>query len=133
MLLLSLAMATALRVALTALTIDVTVDGRGTAGHDGTAGVRGTMTCSVETLVTFEGQVVESVGRSAVAAGSFATEVLCGTTPTPWAVTVTSDSGVPFKPGFALADIQAVGFDPETGTFVGVQSLASLHLTRSVR
>jgi len=46
---------------------------------------------------------------------------------------VTSDSGVPFRPGFALADVQVVGFDPESGVFTGVQSLVSLHLTRSTR
>ena len=77
--------------------------------------------------------MVESLNRSNVAVGSFATEVLCGTTPTPWTVTVTSGSGVPFRPGFAVGDVFATGFDPESGIFTGVQSLVSLHLTRSER
>ena len=134
MVLLPLAAATALWSALAAaLTIDVTVQERAIAGHDGTALIRGTLTCSAETLVTLEGQIVESLGRTAVAAGTFATEVACGTSPTLWTVTVTSDSGVPFRPGFAVADLQAVGFDPESGVFTGVQSLVLLHLTRSTR
>ena len=65
MFLFHLALATALRAALAAvLTIDMTIHERGTAQRDGTAVVRGTLTCSVETLVTVEGLVVESVGRS---------------------------------------------------------------------
>ena len=130
--LLPLALGTALAATLAAsLTIDLGVQFRATAEHDGTAAVGGTLTCSAETLVSLEGDVVETLNRSNVASGTFATEVLCGTTDTPWRVTVTSDSGVPFRPGFALAEVRATGFDPESGTFSGVQSLVFLHLTRS--
>jgi hypothetical protein len=114
----------------TPLMIDLTVHVRATAEHGGTAAVGGTLTCSAETLVSLEGEVVEGLNRSNVAFGTFATEVLCGTTPTPWRVSVASD-GVPFRPGFASADVRATGFDPESGIFSGVQSLVFLHLTRS--
>lgn len=134
MALLPLVIGTALATVLAVpLSIDLVVHERATAERGGTVAIRGTVTCSAETLVTLEGQVVESLGRNGVAAGTFATEVPCGTAPTPWTVTVTSDSGVPFRPGFALADVQAVGFDPESGVFTGVQSLVLLHLTRSAR
>ena len=115
------------------LSIDLVIRARATAEHDGTATIRGTLTCSTETQVMLEGQLVQSIGRSETAAGSFATQVWCGTTATPWAATITSDTGMAFRPGFALADLQAVGFDPETGIFSGVQSLASVRLTRSAR
>jgi hypothetical protein len=115
------------------LSIDLVVDERATAEHGGTVAVHGTVTCSAETLVTLEGQIVEPLRRRGVSVGTFATEVPCGTAPTPWTVIVTSDSGVPFTPGFAVADVQVIGFDPESGVFTGVQSLAVLHLTRSTR
>lgn len=134
MLLRPLVLATALAAAPAAVvSIDVAIHERATADHFGNVVVRGFITCSTETLVSLEGQVVEFVGRSDVATGTFATEVPCSTTGTPWRVTVVSDSGVPFKPGFAVADVQAVGFDPESGIFTGVQTLVSLHLTRSAR
>ena len=134
MLLLPVALGTVLAAALAApLMIDLTVFARATAGHDGTAIVGGTVTCSAETLVSLEGVVVEALNRSNVAVGTFATEVLCGTTATLWSVTVTSDSGVPFRPGSATADVVATGFDPESGTFSGVQGLALVRLTRSRR
>jgi len=124
-------LATVLAAALTApLMIDLTVHARATAEHGGTAAVGGTLTCSAETLVSLEGELVEPLNRSNVAVGTFATEVLCGTTPTPWRVSVASD-GVPFRPGFASADVRATGFDPESGIFSGVQTLVFLHLTRS--
>ncbi len=128
-----LALGTALTTALfTPLMIDLAVNARATAERGGGAAVGGTVTCSAETLVTIEGEVVEALNRSAVAIGAFATEVLCGTTATPWSVTVTSDSGVPFRPGFASGEVRVIGFDPESGIFSGVQSLVFLHLTRSV-
>jgi hypothetical protein len=131
-LLLPLALGTALAAALaTSLMIDLEVHFRATAERGGTAAVGGTLTCSAETLVSLEGEVVETLNRDKVAFGTFATEVLCGTTPTPWRVTVTSDSGVPFRPGFAAGEVRVTGFDPESGTFSGVQSLVVLHLTRS--
>ena len=111
--------------------IDLAVNARATAERGGGAAVGGTVTCSAETLVTIEGEVAEALNRSAVAIGTFATEVLCGTTATPWSVTVTSDSGVPFRPGFASGEVRVIGFDPESGIFSGVQSLVFLHLTRS--
>jgi hypothetical protein len=132
-LLLPLALGAALAAVLASpLMIDLTVHFRATAEHGGTAAVGGTLTCSAETLVSLEGEVVEGLNRSNVAFGTFATEVLCGTTATPWRVTVPSD-GVPFRPGFASADVRATGFDPESGIFSGVQSLVFLHLTRSER
>src|SRR5690349_1307210 len=111
------------------LSIDLVVHERATVERGGTLVIRGTVTCSADTLVTFEGSVVESLGRTDVAVGTFATELPCGTGPTPWTVIVTSGSGVPFRPGFALGDVQVVGFDPESGVFTGVQSLVVLHLT----
>jgi hypothetical protein len=129
-----LALGTALNAALvTPLMIDLSVNARATAERGGTAVVGGIVTCSAETLVSIEGEVAETLNRSAVAVGTFATEVLCGPTATRWTATVTSDSGVPFKPGFASADVSVVGFDPESGIFSGVQSLVFLHLTRSTQ
>ena len=58
---------------------------------------------------------------------------LAGPSSGAFTVTVTSHSGVPFRPGFATADLMVIGFDPESGVFTGVQSLVSLHLTRSAR
>ena len=128
-----LALGTALTTALvTPLMIDLAVDARATAERGGGVAVGGMVTCSAETLVTIEGEVTEALNRSAVAIGTIATEVLCGTTGTPWSVTVTSDSGVPFRPGFASADVRVIGFDSGSGIFTGVQSLVFLHLTRSV-
>ena len=113
------------------LTIDLEVQGRATAEHEGTVSLYGVITCSADTIVTLDGEVFESLGRNALAAGTFATELPCGPTPTPWTVTVPSDRGAPFRPGFALADVRAVGFDPDSSTYSSVQSLVSLHLTRS--
>jgi hypothetical protein len=130
----TVALTTALAAMLGAvLSIELSVHDRATAQRDGSAVVRGILTCSAETLVSLEGQVVEFIGRSAVATGTFATDVPCSPTGTPWSVTVASDSSVPFRPGFAVAELQAVGFDPESGIFSGVQALTSLHLTRSPR
>ena len=134
MFLVPLAFGAALAVAVVGSpTIDVTIQGRATAEQDGTLVIRGTLICSVETIVTFEGEVFEPLYRKDSAFGTFATAVPCGTTPTPWTVTVLSDSGEAFRPGFATADVRAVGFDPESGLFFGVQALASLHLTRAAR
>ena len=115
------------------LTLDLVVHGRATAEHGGAVVIRGTLQCSVPTLVTLEGVVVEAFRRRDSAVGTFATEVECGTMPTPWTVTVISENGVPFRPGFASADVSAVGFDPDAGVFAGVQSFVLLHLTRSPR
>ena len=134
MLLLPLALAMALAAALAApLTIDLVVHGRATAEHGGAVVLRGTLTCSVPTVVTLDAEVVESFKHAASAFGTFSTELACGTAPTLWTVTVSPESGVPFRPGFALADVRVVGFDPESGVFTGVQSLVFLHLTRSPR
>ena len=115
------------------LTLDLVVQGRATAERGGTVIIRGAVQCSVETVVTLEGEVIEQLGRAGVAVGTFATEVQCGITPTSWTVIVTSDSDVAFRPGFASADVRAVGFDPDTGVFTGVQSFVFLNLTRSAR
>jgi hypothetical protein len=115
------------------LTIDLVVHGRATAERGGVVTLRGTVQCSVSTIVTLEGVVVQSFRRGDSVVGTFATEVPCDITPTPWTVTVTSENGVPFRPGFASADVRVVGFDPESGVFTGVESFVLLHLTRSPR
>lgn len=115
------------------LTIDLEVQGRAISEHDGTVTLHGVVRASAETVVTLDGEVVESLGRNAVAAGTFAKEVPCGTTPTAWKVTVSSTRGTPFKPGFATADVRAVGFDPGSGVYSSSRTLVSLHLTRSAR
>jgi hypothetical protein len=117
----------------TPLTLDLVVHSRATAEPGGAVVIRGTVECSVPTLVTLEGVVVEEFRRGDSAVGTFATEVECGTMPTPWTVTVISENGVRFRPGFASADVSAVGFDPDSGVFTGVQSFVLLHLTRSPR
>ena len=125
---------TALAVATaTALTIDLTLRARATIERDGSVLVRGTVTCSAPTTVSIEGQVVEELNRSNVAEGVFAAEVICDTTPTPWTATVTAETNVPFRPGFASVGMSATAFDPESGVFTGVESTGFLHLTRSDR
>ena len=115
------------------LVIDLFVHGRATVERQGAVTLRGVVQCSVPTLVALEGEIVETFRRGDDAFGTFATEIACDTTPTPWAVTVTSESGVTFRPGFASGDVRAVGFDPESGVFTGVASFVILHLTRSPR
>ena len=115
------------------LTIDLTVHERATAGRDGSILVRGTVTCSAQTTVSIEGQVDEELTRSNVATGVFAVDVACDTTPTPWTATVTADTDVPFRPGFASIGLRATAFDPASGVFTGVESISFLHLTRSDR
>jgi hypothetical protein len=115
------------------LTLDLVVHGRATAEPGGIVVIRGTLQCSAPTLVTLEGVVVEAFRRRDSAVGTFAMEAECGTMPTPWTATVISENGEPFRPGFASADVSAVGFDPDSGVFAGVQSFVLLHLTRSPR
>jgi hypothetical protein len=93
--------------------------------------VRGTVICSIETPVTIEGSVVQSLNRSDVASGEFAIDVTCDTTATSWTAVVVSDTDQAFRPGFASMSVRAVGFDPEHGIFAGVESFGSLQLTRS--
>lgn len=125
---------TALAVATaTALTIDLTVRARATVERDGSILVRGSVTCSAQTTVSIEGQVVEELNQSNVAAGVFAADVICDTAPTPWTATVTADTDVRFRPGFASIGVSATAFDPESGVFTGVESTGFLHLTRSDR
>ena len=122
---------TALAVATTTLTIDLFVRARATAQPDGSVLIRGTVTCSTQTTVTIEGHVVEELNRSNVAEGVFAADVICDTTPTSWTATATSDTDVPFRPGFARIGVHATAFDPESGVFTGVESIGIVHLTRS--
>ena len=129
---LPLVLSTALAVATaTPLAIDLTVDARATAERDGSITVRGTVTCSAQTTVSIEGQVVEELNRSNVATGVFAADVICDPTPTRWTATVTADTDVPFRPGFASIGLRATVFDPDSGVFTGVESTGFLHLTRS--
>ena len=114
------------------LSIELTVQA-GIANQDGTVVVRGTVQCSTDTIVSIEGDVVESLNRSEVASGWFSTDVTCDTTPTPWTVIVVPYTAESFRPGFATVGVRAVGFDSETGTYAGVESLDSLRLTRSHR
>jgi hypothetical protein len=115
-------------------TIEIPVDPRAYVDRSGVLVVQGFVSCSVDTIVEVQGQVIERISRSEVAAGEFFTELEClADTPTSWSVIVAPTTDAAFDPGFALVEIQAVGFDPESGIFAGVQSLGSLHLTRSKR
>ena len=115
------------------LSIDLTVQARATAAHDGTVVVRGIVRCSIETTVDIEVDVIEQIRRFDVAAGQSSTAVACDSAPTAWTVEVASDTDRPFSPGFATVSVRAVGFDPEYGIFAGVESFGFLHLTRSPR
>lgn len=95
--------------------------------------MRGTVQCSTETTVSIVGDVIQSLNRSEVALGQFSTDVTCDTRPTPWSAVVVPDTAESFRPGFATVGVRAVGFDPETGIYAGVESLGSLHLSRSQR
>jgi hypothetical protein len=118
-------------VAAAPISIDVTFDGRATAGHGGSVVVRGTVTCSFETTASIEGQVVEAFNKSEVASGEFAIDVPCEPTPTSWTAVVAPDTEQVFRPGFASATVRAVVFDPESGIFAGAEAVGFLHLTRS--
>jgi hypothetical protein len=125
---------TALAVATGApLTIDITIRERATIDRDGSILVRGTVTCSAQTTVSIEGEVVEELNRSHVVSGVLAADVSCGTTPTPWTATVTADTDVRFRPGSASIGVRATAFDPGSGVFSGVESGGFLQLTRSDR
>jgi hypothetical protein len=115
------------------LSIDLTVHFRATADQGGRVTVRGTVTCSIDTTVSIDGQVVLRLNRSGMAAGEFSTEVACGATPTAWTADVVSDTDRPFRPGFAAVAVRGIGFDPENGIFAGVESTGVVHLTRSAR
>lgn len=117
-------------VAAAPLSIDLSVHPRATADHDGHVIVRGIVTCSIETTVDIEVEVVEPLNRSQVVGGG-ATAVTCSTTPTPWTAVVPPDAERRFQPGFATFAVRAVGFDPEHEIFAGVESFGFLHLTRS--
>ena len=62
----------------------------------------------------------------------FAAEIFCDSRPTPWTATVTADSDVPFRPGFASLGIHATAFDPEPACSPGSRA-AVYCLTRSGR
>jgi hypothetical protein len=128
-----LALGTAAVVAVVAapLSIDLIVQSRATAAHDGTVVVRGSVQCSIGTTVSLEVDVIEPLNRSDVAFGQFATDLACDSTPTSWSAVVAPDADQPFRPGFATVSVRAVGFDPENGIFAGVESFGFLHLTRS--
>jgi hypothetical protein len=131
--LLPLVVATTALVAVAAspLSIDLTFNTRATADRSGSVVVRGTVTCSFETTASIEGEVVESLNRSDIAAGEFALEVPCEPTPTPWTAVVAPSTDRSFRPGFATVAVRAVVFDPESGIFAGVETFGFLHLTRS--
>jgi hypothetical protein len=131
--LLSLAFATTTLVAAAPLSIDLTVLARATADHAGNVVVRGTLTCSIETIVSLEVDVVEPLNRFDVASGQSATDVACETTPTPWTLVVAPATDHAFRPGLATVSARAVGFDPEHGIFAGVESFGFLRVTRSAR
>ena len=123
--------AAAVAAATAPLSIDVIVHPRATADRDGSVIVRGMVRCSIETTVDIEVEVVEPLNRSEAAAGTASTDVSCSTTSTPWTAVVPSATDRPFHPGFATVAVRAVGFDPESGVFAGVDTFGSLHLTRS--
>jgi hypothetical protein len=120
-------------VAAAPLSIELIVQPRATADHDGNVVVRGLLSCSIETTVGLEVDLFEPLHRSNVASGQSATDVACDTTLTPWATVVTPDTDQSFRPGFATVAVRAVGFDPETGIFTGVETFGFVHLTRSAR
>jgi hypothetical protein len=131
---LPLVLSSALALALvTALTIELDVQPRATVERDGSILVRGTVTCSGQTTVSIEGQVVEQLNRSRVAEGVFAAEVVCDTTATPWTATVTPNTNVRFRPGSASIGVSGTAFDPGAGVFTSVQSDGFLQLARSGR
>lgn len=81
------------------LSIELTVQPGASANQDGTVVVRGTVQCSIETIVSIEGDVIESLNRSKVALGQFSTDVTCDTRPTPRSVVVVPDTAESFRPG----------------------------------
>ena len=135
MFLLPLVLGTAALVAAVAapLSIDLFVNARATAAHEGTVVVQGTVWCSIGTTVSLEVDVIESLNRNDLAAGQFATDLACDSTPTSWTAVVAPDTDDAFRPGFATVSVRVVGFDPENGIFAGVETFGFLHLTRSAR
>ena len=112
-----------------ALTIDVRIDPRGAVNRgNGTATIRGTVTCSSDTSVYLNGAATQRAGRFALAQGAFSTQAACSTTPTAWTATV-SPNVTPFNQGTAQVDVHASGFDPNYGSFVQADASGVVHLT----
>jgi hypothetical protein len=113
------------------LTIQFTVNGKGTADGFGAIRLSGTATCSTQTTVNVAGVVRQRLNRFALATGTFSGSVACKTSPTAWSAQVIPSGNVPFGSGMATADITASGFDSNYGSFVTVELEGAVQLNRS--
>jgi len=90
-------------------TVSVTVSPRGSFGRDGSATIRGTLTCTGDG-VGFEGilgQVEQRVGRVLLSSFFIAQpNVVCDGTPQDWVATAVPSNGL-FRGGHATVDVQA--------------------------
>jgi len=81
------------------LELSLSLDTSGTTYRiSATALVSGTVTCSQDVPATLSGTITQRANRFSVATASFGVTVNCSETTTPWTVTVSSTSGVPFNP-----------------------------------
>jgi hypothetical protein len=75
---------------------------------DGTATMRGSVTCTEPTWVTLTGELRQRAGRFTVIHGTFSQTVLCSGQPTLWSARVVGENG-PFSSGRATATADASG------------------------
>jgi hypothetical protein len=114
-----------------ALTIQLTLNRKGSADGFGSVRLTGTATCSMQTTLNVSGVLQQRLNRFALASGTFSGPVTCLTTPTQWSIQVVPSGDVPFGPGMANANVTANGFDPNYGSFVTVDLKAAVQLSRS--
>jgi hypothetical protein len=113
------------------LTIQFTVNRKGTTDGFGAIRLSGTAICSTQTTVNVAGVVRQRLNRFALATGTFSGSVACKTSPTAWSAQVIPSGNVPFGSGMATADITASGFDSNYGSFVTVELEGAVQLNRS--
>ena len=90
-------------------TVDVTIDARGSFGHDGSALIRGTLTCSGTAINSEDvfGQVQQRVGRALYTSFFDAQPgVACDGAPHPWLGSAAPNNGL-FAGGHATVNVQA--------------------------
>ena len=99
--------------AVTAVTVNPTGQLQGSGAQ---VIVTGTVTCTIGENVNINAQVIQGVGRNAVASGQGSTGLRCVDGNEDWIAFVTVHTFTPFRNGKAVANIDAAGCDADTCT-----------------